>query len=199
MREYYEGSRCWTSRNKTPQSLHHNRVKRQKPQHAQSEGAMRATQTNLKETSKTNSEYSIACRAQCRHSSSRVVKSHTTASQRAKKAVRALTHNGGRGKKERASLRHSHNRAQDRQKSRVYILFFLKSHSKLRHWIHAAPNFTSIRTGASCDQGDQCSELQEKGRKRWQQRRAKRAPFLRGREEPGRIRTAHTWNTLSGP
>jgi hypothetical protein len=72
---------------------------------------VRATQTNLKETSKTNSEYSIAWRAQCRHSSSRVVKSHTTASRRPTKAVQALTHNGGRGKKERASLRHSHNRS----------------------------------------------------------------------------------------
>ncbi len=158
---------------------------------------MRATQTNLKETSKTNSEYSIACRAQCRHSSSRVVKSHTTASRRPTKAVRALTHNGGRGKKERASLRHSHNRSSRPPKKSS--LHSKKSHSKLRHWIHAAENFTSVRTRASCDQRDQCWELQEKGRKRWQQRRAKRARFLRGREEPGRIRTVHTLNTLSGP
>lgn len=155
---------------------------------------MRATQTNLKETSKTNSEYSIACRAQCRHSSSRVAKSDTTASRRPTKAVRALTHNGGRGKKERASLRHSHNRSSRPPKKSS--LHSQKGHSKLRHWIHAAANFTSIRTGASCDQREQYSELQEKGSKRWKQRRSKRAPFLRGREEPGRIRTVHILNTV---
>lgn len=155
------------------------------------------TQTNLKETSKSNSEYSIACRAQCRHSSSRVVKSDTTASRRPTKAVRALTHNGGRGKKERASLRHSHNRSSRPPKKSS--LHSKKSHSKLRHWIHAAANFTSIRTGASCDQREQYSELQEKGSKRWQQRRSKRALFLRGREEPGHIRTVHILNTVSGP
>jgi hypothetical protein len=113
------------------------------------------------------------------------------------KAVRALTHNGGRGKKERASLRHSHNRSSRPPKKSS--LHSQKSHSKLRHWIHAAANFTSIRTGASCDQRQQYSELQEKGSKRWQQRRSKRAPFLRGREEPGRIRTVHILNTVWGP